>query len=117
MTRENAMVRNHLEGIRSKESEAKQMILEARARASAIVEKAREEGEKLLEETQIEGVELRKTMVAGAGDAAQSKIEELREAGGRNLRRIEASVSGRRSQAIEMIMEAFRGGLRDAGGR
>jgi len=56
-------------------------------------------------------------MVAGAGDAAKAKIEEIREAGRRNLERIEASSSGMRSKAIETIMEAFRGGLRNAGGR
>jgi len=117
LTQENAMVRNHLEGIRSKESEAKKLILDARARAGRIVEEAREEGEKLLEERQIEGVELRKTMVAGAGDAAKARIEELREDGRRSLERIEASASGRRPEAIETIMEAFRGGLRNAGGR
>lgn len=117
MTRENAMIRDHLEGIRSKESEAKKLILDARARAGRIVEEAREEGEKQLEDMQIEGLELRKKMVAGAGDAAKARIEELREAGRRNLERIEASASGKRPEAIETIMEAFRGGLRNAAGR
>ena len=105
------MVRQHLDSIREKELDAARRVKEARAEGAALIEKAHEEGALLLEEKKIEGVELTKSRVKDARDKAEAQTDRLRSGNKERMEALEAAASGRRRDAVDAILEAFRKGL------
>ena len=105
------MVKEHLDSIREKEGDAKKRIAEAGAEVARIVDQAKEDGEKLLEDTRIEGNELKRTLTAGARENAQKKIDELRASNVEAVDRLSKGAEGKRREAVDMIITEFHKGM------
>ena len=104
------MVEKHLEAIRAKEAEVRGHLVETSKEAELMLEKARAEGEKLIEETKISGNELMRSMTAGAKQEADKEIETLRAESASALVEIEGTAGRNRDKALELIVRAFRQG-------
>ncbi|HSG28283.1 MAG TPA: hypothetical protein VLA34_07365 [Candidatus Krumholzibacterium sp.] len=106
------MVGKHLESIREREARASARLDEARAEGAGIIDRASEEGAKLLEDRRIEGSELMRRKIAEARENARGRIETLRAGGEELTAKLDKSADARRDDAVEMIMDSFRGGSR-----
>jgi len=105
------MVEKHLEAIRAKESEVRGHLVETAKEAELLLEKARAEGEKLIEETKISGNELMRSMAAGAKQEADKEIETLRAESAKASVELEGAAGHNSDKALELIVRTFRQGI------
>ena len=105
------MVKEHLKEIRSREQKARDSIIESRALVGERIEEARRKGEKLLEDTQIKGNELKRSMVDDAKKTAEVKIQKLRSGNKKVIAALEGSAKEKISEALDMIRGEFRKGV------
>jgi vacuolar-type H+-ATPase subunit H len=105
------MVEKHLDAIRAREAEARERLAATAEEAELILEKARAEGEKLIENTKISGNELMRTLAAGAKDEASRERETLRAEYARAAAALDEAARRNRGKALELIIRTFRKGL------
>ena len=105
------MIERHLEAIRSKEEEAKALIREAEVQAGEMIAKARQQGEKRLEDVKIEAAELERSLKAEATARAGKRIKELRDENEAVIRSLGDIARDNRDGALDLIIKAFREGF------
>ncbi len=102
------MVEEHLNAIRSKEEAAGRRVREAEARAAAIVDAARDEGEQKLEQVRIEASEQERALFSEARKRAGETISALRAGNERILSELENTAGANEGQALEIILDSFQ---------
>ena len=105
------MVEKHLDAIRAKESEARGHLADTAKEAEVLLEKARADGEKLIEETKISGNELMRSMTAGAKQEADREIVTLRAESAKASAELNGAAGRNRDKALELIIRTFRQGI------
>ena len=105
------MVEEHLSAIRSREQEAKRRIRETGADADAILDAAREEGEKRLEQVRAEASDSERTLLAEARKRAEEKIAAMRAENDGELNALESTAGENEERALEIMSESFLGEL------
>jgi vacuolar-type H+-ATPase subunit H len=104
------MIEEHLKRIRSKEEEARSRLASGKAEADAIVEKAREEGIRHLDEARTALSETERSLIAAARRSADEKISVLRAENAKKLAALVVLARKNQAKAIEMILKEFHGG-------
>jgi len=105
------MIEEHLSRIRSKEEEFKRRSVEAELRATEIVEKARADGEKHLDEVRMETAELERSLMASARRTADEKISGLRAENAKRLAALAVLAKKNHDKAVETIQKEFSRGV------
>jgi vacuolar-type H+-ATPase subunit H len=105
------MVEKHLDAIRAKEAEARERLAATSKDCELVLEKARAEGEKLIEETKISGNELMRSLATSAREEAGREIEKLRAENEKVTAALEETARRNRDKALELIIRTFRQGL------
>jgi hypothetical protein len=105
------MVEKHLDAIRAKEAEARARLADTAREAEIVLERARAEGEKLIEETKISGNELVRSMAAVAKEEAGREIETLRAGSAKASAELDEAAGRNRDKALELIVRTFRQGI------
>lgn len=102
------MVEEHLNAIRSKEEAAGRRVREAEARAAAIIDGARDEGEQKLEQVRAEASERERALFSEARERAEETISALRAENERILSTLEHVAGKHEEQALEIILDLFQ---------
>ena len=103
------MVEEHLKSIRLKEEEARTRLREAKGQAETIIGKARENGEKFIENVRVEAVDLERSLLAGSRKNAEKKIADLRAENAKNIVTLTMTAKKNQEKALDIIIEAFCG--------
>jgi vacuolar-type H+-ATPase subunit H len=104
------MIEEHLGLIRSKETESKERVATAEARAVELVEKERESAGKLLDEERLKAAELERSLLAAARRNADEKVSALRAENAKRLAGLAVVAKKSYEKAIDMILKEFREG-------
>lgn len=104
------MIEEHLGLIRSKETESKERVATAEARAVELVEKERESAGKLLDEERLKAAELERSLLAAARRNADEKVSALRAGNAKRLAGLAVVAKKSYEKAIDMILKEFREG-------
>ena len=104
------MIDRHLDRIRAEEERSRAAVADAESRAAEIVERARREGEALLEETRAEAVDRERSSLAAAQRRAGETISTLRAENAKRLAALAVLARKNEEGAAEMIAKEFRGG-------
>jgi vacuolar-type H+-ATPase subunit H len=105
------MIEEHLDRIRSKEEEAHSRLADAGARAADLVEQARRDGGKHLDDVRADAGERERSGLAAARRAADERISALRAENAKRLAALVVFAKKNRKRCIEMITEEFRAGV------
>ena len=105
------MIEEHLKAIAEKEKEARSHIRGAETMAQEIIEKARQEGESLIDQVKIDATELERTLKAEAAERAKAAIEQLRAENSDAIASLTGTAENNHNDALGLIVKAFRGGL------
>ncbi len=105
------MIEEHLNLIRSKESQSRDRIAAAEAEASALVERERDNAAKLLDEERLKAAELDRSLLAAARRNADEKISALRAENAKKLAGIAVLARKSYEKAIDSILKEFREGV------
>ena len=89
------MIEKHLASIRSGEDQARSRIAEAEDEALEIVERAREEGERSLEDVLVKAAEEERSLLAAAGRKAEEEVTSIRTAEAKRIPMRESSHAAR----------------------
>jgi vacuolar-type H+-ATPase subunit H len=102
------MIEKHLEEISASEEKARALIRDAGARAEQIAARARENGEKLLEDVRITAAERERELIAEAKRGAEAKVAELRSESESTVAALRAAADKGRAAALDVVVEAFK---------
>jgi hypothetical protein len=105
------MIEEHLNLIRSKESESRERIAAAEADASALVERERDNAVKLLDEERLKAAELERSLLAAARRNADERISALRAENAKRLAGLAVLAKKNYEKAIDTILKEFREGV------
>lgn len=105
------MIEEHLNLIRSKESQSRDRVAAAEAEASALVERERDNAAKLLDEERLKAAELERSLLAAARRNADEKISALRAENAKKLAGIAVLARKSYEKAIDSILKEFREGI------
>ncbi len=101
------MIEKHLASIRSGEDQARSRIAEAEDKAVEIVERAREDGEKSLDDVLVKAAEEERSLLAAAGRKADEEITSIRTAEAKRIAALSVAAKRNRERALEIILGAF----------
>lgn len=102
------MVDEHLSAIRSREEDARRRILEAETEVAAILDAAREDGERRLERVRAEAAEHEKALLAEARKHAEETIAAMRADNERAIAALRTAAAKNEERALEIIDDSFR---------
>ena len=105
------MIEKHLASIRSGEDQARSRIAEAEDEALEIVERAREEGERSLDDVQVKAAEEERSLLAAAGRKAEEEVTSIRTAEAKRIAALSVVAKKNRERALEIILGAFGNNL------
>ena len=105
------MIEEHLNLIRSKETESRDRIAAAEAEASALVERERDNAVKLLDEERLKAAELERSLLAAARRNADQRISALRAENAKKLAGLAVLAKKNYEKAIDSILKEFREGV------
>ena len=104
------MIEEHLNRIRSKEEEARSRAADAAVKAAELIERAREEGNKYLEDVVLETAELERSLMAAARRNADERISGLRAENAKRLAALSILAKKNELKAVETVVKEFRQG-------
>lgn len=105
------MIKKQLESIRSREEEAKSRLQEVKLRGEEVIERAKIEGEILIEDVRAAAAEQERSLLARARESAGEKVTALRSKNSAVLESLSARAKKSHDRAIALIVEAFKSDL------
>ncbi len=102
------MLGEHLDTIRSREEKARKALSEAKLKAARMVEMAKEEGQRRLDEVTAQMLEERRGMISDARKEAEERIDELKKENQERILALEEQAEKNRDQALGIVLKTFR---------
>lgn len=102
------MVEEHLNAIRSKEEDAKRRIRGTEVEAAAMLEAARKDGERRLEEVRAEASLWARQLLDEAKKRAEGAIKAMRADSEKALAALEDAAAKNEERAIRIMTDSFR---------